>query len=97
MLDLPQLTPRRHELGREFTKETHRALLDLIHGSKSELVLLLVQDVLATRERINKPGTVGPENWSLRLAAAPAEMDRDPEVRAALERVRESIEASGRG
>ncbi|WP_437602174.1 4-alpha-glucanotransferase [Sorangium sp. So ce590] len=97
VLDLPQLSPRRQELGREFTKETHRALLDLIHGSKSELVLLLVQDVLATRERINTPGTVGPENWSLRLPAAPAQMARDPEVRAALERVRESIQASGRG
>ncbi|WP_437946746.1 4-alpha-glucanotransferase [Sorangium sp. So ce296] len=97
VLDLPQLAPRRHEFGREFTKETHRALLDLIHGSKSELVLLLVQDVLATRDRVNTPGTVGPENWSLRLPAPPAEMDRDPEVRGALDRVRESIEASGRG
>ncbi|WP_437940621.1 4-alpha-glucanotransferase [Sorangium sp. So ce341] len=97
VLDLPQLAPRRHEFGREFTKETHRALLDLIHGSKSELVLLLVQDVLATRDRVNTPGTVGPENWSLRLPAPPAAMDRDPEVRGALERVRESIEASGRG
>lgn len=97
VLDLPQLAPRRQEFGREFTKETHRALLDLIHGSKSELVLLLIQDVLAMRERINTPGTVGPENWSLRLAATPAEMDRDPEVRGALERVRESIKATGRG
>ncbi|AGP35610.1 hypothetical protein SCE1572_14365 [Sorangium cellulosum So0157-2] len=97
VLDLPQLAPRRHEFGREFTKETHRALLDLIHGSKSELVLLLVQDVLATRDRVNTPGTVGPENWSLRLPAPPAAMDRDPEVRGALERVRVSIEASGRG
>ncbi|KYF48952.1 4-alpha-glucanotransferase [Sorangium cellulosum] len=97
VLDLPQLAPRRQEFGREFTKETHRALLDLIHGSKSELVLLLIQDVLATRERVNTPGTVGPENWSLRLSATPAELDRDPEVRGALERVRESIEATGRG
>ncbi|HTN82146.1 MAG TPA: 4-alpha-glucanotransferase [Sorangium sp.] len=97
VLDLPQLAPRRNEFGREFTKETHRALLDLIHGAKSELVLLLVQDVLATRDRINTPGTVGPENWSLRLAAPPAELDRDPEVRGALDRVRESIQASGRG
>ncbi|WP_438043171.1 4-alpha-glucanotransferase [Sorangium sp. So ce128] len=97
VLDLPQLAPRRQELGREFTKETHRALLDLILGSKSELVLLLLQDVLATRDRINVPGTVGPQNWSLRLPAPPAALDRDPEVRAALDRVRESIEASGRG
>jgi 4-alpha-glucanotransferase len=97
VLELPQLAPRRNELGREFTKETHRALLDLILGSKSELVLLLLQDVLATRDRINVPGTVGPQNWSLRLPAPPAALDRDPEVRAALDRVRESIEASGRG
>lgn len=97
VLDLPQLAPRRQEFGQQFTSETHRALLDLIHGSKSELVLLLVQDVLATRERVNTPGTVGPENWSLRLAAPPAEMERDPQVQGALERVRESIKASGRG
>ncbi|AUX21601.1 4-alpha-glucanotransferase [Sorangium cellulosum] len=97
VLDLPELAPRRHELGRTFTRETHRALLDLIHGAKSELVLLLLQDVLATRDRVNTPGTVGPENWTLRLAATPAELDRDPEVRAALDRVRESVLASGRG
>lgn len=96
LLALPQLAPHRERLGRQFTKETHRLLLDLIHGSGSELVLLLLQDVLATRDRINTPGTVGPENWTIRLPAPPSELERDPEVREALARVRASVEASGR-
>ncbi|MGK4009120.1 hypothetical protein WMF31_41360 [Sorangium sp. So ce1036] len=40
--------------------------------------MLLLQDVLATRDRINTPGTVGPENWMIRLPAPPGELERDP-------------------
>jgi 4-alpha-glucanotransferase len=50
-----------------FEPAVHRALLEALAGSGSELVLLLVQDVLASRDRINVPGTVGAENWTYRL------------------------------
>jgi 4-alpha-glucanotransferase len=93
---LPGVAARRHKLGEAFTPEVHRALLDLISSAGSELVLLLIQDVLGTRERINTPATVGPHNWTYRLPGTPAELADDPTARAALSRVRESLETFGR-
>lgn len=57
-----------------FEPAVHHALLEAITGSGSELCLLLVQDVLATTDRINVPGTVGESNWSYRLATAVEDM-----------------------
>ena len=94
---LPELAGREADLGPAFTPEVHRALLDVIHGAGSELTLLLIQDVLGERTRINMPGTLLPENWTYRLPGTPAELDRDPAARAAAERVRESARATGRG
>jgi len=74
----------------------HGALLDLIHSSGSELVLLLVQDLLGSRERINTPGTVGEQNWTYRLPASIAELRQDRTVQAIWARVRESIAKGGR-
>jgi 4-alpha-glucanotransferase len=93
---LPGLRERASELGERFTPAVHRALLDLIQSAPSELVLLLMQDVLATRERINTPGTMGPQNWSYRLPGTVDELSRDPAVKHALETLRESVAASGR-
>jgi 4-alpha-glucanotransferase len=63
-----------------FEPTVHRALLEALAGSGSELVLLLAQDVLAHRERINVPGTVGAENWTYRL---PLPVEELPEAGAA--------------
>jgi 4-alpha-glucanotransferase len=93
---LPQLAKRRGELGPQFTPEVHRALLELINGSASELVLLLMQDVLGTRERVNTPATMGAHNWTYRLPATPELLDERAEVKEALARVRESVEAGKR-
>jgi 4-alpha-glucanotransferase len=93
---LPGLAPRAGELGEAFTPAVHRALLDLINGSASELVLLLMQDVLGTRERINTPATVGPHNWTYRLPAAVERLRADPDVQRLMATVRESVVASGR-
>lgn len=83
-------------LGEAFTPAVHRALLDLIHGSRSELTLLLIQDVLGSRERINTPSTVGEQNWTFRLPGTVADLRADREVQAILAMVRESIAKSGR-
>ena len=96
VLELPGISARAAELSVSFTPVTHRALLDLINGSGSELVLLLIQDVLGTRDRVNTPGTVGPHNWSYRLPGTVVQLADDAGANAAMSRVRESIGKSGR-
>lgn len=97
VMALPALKERAAKLGKEFSPDVHRALLDLINGSKSELVLLLIQDMLGSRERINTPGTVGTQNWTYRLPGLVQELRQDRELSTTLAAVRESIVNSGRG
>jgi 4-alpha-glucanotransferase len=96
VMALPGLAARAGELGEAFTPAVHRALLDLINGAASELVLLMMQDVLGTRERINTPATVGSQNWTYRLPASVEQMRADPGVQRVMATVRESVTASGR-
>jgi 4-alpha-glucanotransferase len=93
---IPGLEDRAGDLGEAFTPAVHAVLLDLIHSSGSELVLLLIQDLLGSRERINTPATVGEHNWTYRLPASIAELRQDREVQAIWARVRESIAKGGR-
>jgi len=93
---LPLLAPLAAELGEAFTPEVHRALIAQICAAGSELVLLLLQDVLGTRDRINTPGTIGSANWTYRLPAPVEELARDPRVAAATTMVRQRLEQSGR-
>jgi 4-alpha-glucanotransferase len=58
-------------------------LLETLFASRSELLLLPVQDVFGWRERINVPGTVADANWTYRL---PWPVDRLDEVPEACER-----------
>jgi glycogen operon protein len=67
LLRLPGLTDLDPEQG--FDDRARDALLKLIYGAPSTLVLVPFQDALGTRERINVPGTVGEQNWSYRIAA----------------------------
>ncbi len=82
--------------GKRFTADLHAALLRLICGAGSELVLLLIQDVLGARDRINVPGTVNARNWTYRLPKPIEQMDRDRAVRSALARLRAAVDATGR-
>lgn len=84
------------KLGGAFTPEVHAALCDLILQSGSELVLLLAQDILGTRDRINTPGTVGEHNWTWRFAKPVSAMAGDAGAEASIARVRAAIEKSGR-
>ena len=93
---IPAWKDRAKNFGPRFTPEVHRAVLDLIHAAPSQLVLLLIQDVFAIRERINTPGTQGPQNWTWRLPAPHSVMREDGGVRAAMGTVKASIDATGR-
>jgi 4-alpha-glucanotransferase len=52
-----------------FDAAVRDALLGLVAGSGSELLLLPFQDTVGARERVNVPGTVNDENWSYRIPA----------------------------
>jgi 4-alpha-glucanotransferase len=93
---LPGLEERAADLGPAFTPAVHRALVDLLSGSGSDLVLFLMQDILGTKDRINTPATVGAHNWTYRLPATVEELRADPGVFKLTEMVRKSLEKSGR-
>lgn len=92
LLQIPRAsTPAR------FTPAVHDALCRRILGARSELVLLLIQDVLGSRARINTPGTLGEHNWTYRVPAPVEVLAADPGVRAILGRIKAAVEASDRG
>jgi 4-alpha-glucanotransferase len=84
------------EPHKAFTAPLHRALTQTILSARSELVLLLIQDILGARERINKPGTLGDHNWSYRLPAPIEDLVREPAVRGKLAMLRECVTAARR-
>ena len=95
-LQLPVLKDLSPKPGKAFTAEVHAALLHLICGARSELVLLLLQDILGRSERVNVPGTVGAHNWTYRLPTTIEHMRADRKLRPLLNRLYEAVGASGR-
>lgn len=93
---IPSLLPHAAVMSETFTQKVHAHLLDLIFGASSELALLLMQDVLGTRERINTPSTVGSHNWTYRLPATLNELRRDREIQSILSMIRSSLKAHRR-
>ena len=82
-LDLPQ-------------HERELALLGLLFEAGSDLVLVLANELLGDRTRINTPGTVTEENWTWRLPRPIEDLREDAEVRARFARIRELVSGSGR-
>jgi 4-alpha-glucanotransferase len=80
----------------QWSPTVHRALLDAILSAGSELCLLLAQDVLSIRDRVNTPGTVGPQNWTWRLPSTIDNLRATPAFAASVARVRDAVRGSGR-
>ncbi len=72
------------------------ALLRDLYTAKSDLALVLAQELLVWRDRINTPGTVGPQNWTWRLPRPVEDLEADPQVAARFDAVRALVDASGR-
>jgi 4-alpha-glucanotransferase len=72
------------------------ALLRDMYGAKSDLALVLVQELLGSKDRVNTPATVGPHNWSWRFPRPLEDLQRDPELAARFEAIRVAVGASGR-
>ena len=95
-LELPVLRDLSPKPGKRFTVDLHAALLRLLCGAGSDLVLLLLQDILGTRDRINVPGTVGASNWTYRLPKPIETMADDRTIKASLTRLGAAVDASKR-
>ena len=63
---------------------------------KSDLALILAQELLGSRDRINTPGTVGPHNWSWRLPKPIEDLIEEARLAGRFEAVRKLVAASGR-
>jgi 4-alpha-glucanotransferase len=72
------------------------ALLRYLYDAKSDLALILAQELLGSRDRINTPGTVGPHNWSWRLPKPIEDLIEDARLAGRFEAVRKLVAASGR-
>ena len=94
---IPALRHLRDEDADHFSPHVHQAILEAVYRSGSDLLVLPVQDVFGVRERINLPGTVGPDNWSYRLPWTVSALATDPFVRERTRGMAELAERFGRG
>jgi 4-alpha-glucanotransferase len=67
-----------------------------LYRASSELALVLGQELIGSRDRLNTPATVGPQNWSWRLPAPLEDLESDPLVSARLDAIRGLVEKAGR-
>jgi 4-alpha-glucanotransferase len=72
------------------------ALLHHLYGARSDLALVLAQELLGTRDRINTPATVGAHNWSWRLPRPIEDLTADARLAARFETIRGLVAASRR-
>jgi 4-alpha-glucanotransferase len=68
--------------------ERELALIRLLFSSGSALTLLLAQEVLGDKTRINLPGTVTEQNWTWRLPRSIEDLEKDPAVSTRLDEIR---------
>ena len=84
----------------EETAKNERArwlpIMRLLFNAASELSLVLPQEILGERARINTPGTVGDANWTYRLPRPLEQLEGDPEVRQRMQLLRDAVRQSGR-
>jgi 4-alpha-glucanotransferase len=66
------------ETPREFAGRLHEAYLRAVLQSNSWLAVVMITDVFGQLTRFNTPGSVSPDNWSLRLPWTVQELDEDP-------------------
>jgi len=76
--------------------ERSLALLGDLYRAGSDLVLVLAQELLGARARINTPATVNADNWTWRLPRPIEDLEQDPHVVARLDAVRVLVEEAGR-
>lgn len=77
-------------------QEREIALLKLLFSARSELTLVLVNELLGDKTRINMPGTVNDQNWTWRLPRPLEELREDPKLATRFAAIREVVAGAGR-
>jgi 4-alpha-glucanotransferase len=72
------------------------ALLKLLFSARSELTLVLVNELLGDKSRINTPGTVNADNWTWRLPRPIEELREDKHLVERFAAIRALVEGAGR-
>jgi 4-alpha-glucanotransferase len=72
------------------------AILEALYRAPSRLVLVPIQDLFGWGDRINTPGTVGPDNWSWRLPLPLEQMTQNRDMLARLLTLRAIAARTGR-
>jgi 4-alpha-glucanotransferase len=80
----------------ELSNSVREALLESLYRSGAELLILPVQDVFGWRDRINRPATVGDENWTWRLPWPSDRLSDEPQAIAVADQLREWSNRAGR-
>lgn len=81
---------------RHLVPALRRDLLGRLYESGSRYVVIPIQDFFGWNERINRPATIGPENWSFRLPVKLADLTSTPGLIEESRLLRERIDAAGR-
>jgi len=78
--------------------ETERelSLLSLLFSARSELTLVLVNELVADKSRINMPGRVDDVNWTWRLPRPIEDLREDPALAARFAAIRERVARADR-
>ena len=79
-----------------YTNKIKWPLLDALHASRPRYAATMITDVFGMRKPFNRPGTVSPENWSLRLPWPASSLAANPELQPECQRLAESIRKGDR-
>ncbi|MDE1171571.1 MAG: 4-alpha-glucanotransferase [Verrucomicrobium sp.] len=83
---------RHEDAPRHFTDSLHHRLLEVLFQSPCWLAVLMITDLLGTKQRFNEPGSVGAANWSQRLDRPLKSFLEDPTY---AQRIRSATELIG--
>ncbi len=72
------------------------ALLRDLYTARSDLALVLGQELLGVSERLNTPATVGEQNWTWRLPRPIEDLEADRRLDARFAAIRELVKDAGR-
>ena len=78
------------------TPAIRSALLEALCASRSNLMILPIQDVFGWRARINQPATVGDQNWTWKLPWPSDRLLNEPEALGVAQQLRDLAERHGR-
>ena len=81
VLELPLMRERGLSPDTPYADAVREALTEMLLAAGSDLVIVPLQDVFGWRDRINRPASVGEQNWTWRLPWPVEDLTTDPESR----------------